>query len=369
MTSTHALYSAVIDTVIYCARIGWTPQDILHVVGPKAAPFIFRASPRVPARITSPFLRKAWISFPPPTNTSMTRADARVVGKALRNMAVLRDTELLSGVQNDSAPEKSKYHKKIRNLLAKAESTQFSDEADSLIAKAQLLQQRYRIDDVLNDDAPDVIARRVHISAPYIKHQTLLLSVVADANACTSLLMHDQGLATVIGAPDDVEHTIDLFASLNRQCDWYMRHGEGAEVARFTRSTSSYRRSFRLAYAGRIAELLQEANAEAVQEATAEAGPKSSTTAKDEPSFDDGADENSVNQSKDFLPALQQRALRAEETRDRIFPNLKESTLSMNSMLGVNDGIIAAENSHLRGDSAGVGNGPQASLTQGRIGA
>ena len=213
-----------------------------------------------------------------------------------------------------------------------------------LISKAQSLQQKYRIEDLLTSNLPDLISHRVHIHSPYIKHQASLLSTISDANGCTTLLIHGKGLACVIGAPADAAHCADLFASLNRQCDWFMRNGDGAEIARATNTTAAYRRSFRLSYAARIGELLAQAN---------------------EDGFKDNLRESQYCAHHAdavitrTLPALQARTDHAIETRNRLFPNLTEMSLSMNSLHGINDGIAAADRSHFGGDASGIGPIPE----------
>src|SRR5438045_2689314 len=49
---------------------------------------------------------------------------------------------------------------KVRALLAKAESTEFTDEADALTAKAQELMTRYSIDRALVDHDPTAVESR-----------------------------------------------------------------------------------------------------------------------------------------------------------------------------------------------------------------
>ncbi|MEO9222113.1 MAG: DUF2786 domain-containing protein, partial [Mycobacteriaceae bacterium] len=74
---------------------------------------------------------------------------------------------------------------KIRALLAKAESTDYPDEAEALTAKAQDLMTRYAIDAAVlhakqgNNVAEEVRSRRVHIDKPYPDAKVTLLDSVA----------------------------------------------------------------------------------------------------------------------------------------------------------------------------------------------
>ena len=337
------LSASVIDAIVTAAQYGWSPDDLCHVLGAYSYPLIYRASPHVPARITSPALRKAWLQLEAPQENFIPRDKMRAIMKELVHLPRLRDTELLAGGElsqaDGSSDKQDKIRHKVLGLLRKAESTSFAEEAEVLISKAQSLQQKYRIEDLLTVDQPRLISHRVHVHPPYIKHQVTLLGTIANANGCTTLLIHEKGLACIIGAPEDAAHCADLFSSLNRQCDWYMRNSEGAEFARATQTTASYRRSFRLSYAARIGELLELANEESIEEKL------------DESPYCSHHAELIATQT---LPALQARTDHAEETRDRLFPNLTTSSLSMNSLHGITDGITAADKSHLGGPATGI---------------
>ncbi|MDK7140005.1 DUF2786 domain-containing protein [Corynebacterium simulans] len=345
--SHRALHNEALINAVWAAEKGWAPADILHVLGPKVHPLLYRAAPRVPARISSPVLRKQWLQLAPPRSGSLILPEEtlRKLSLELLRLPKLRDTELLVAAakdhQADIDPKQAKIREKINNLLRKAESTPFENEADALIAKAQSLQQRYRVEDVFAGHAPDFLARRVHIHAPYVKHQASLLGVVAYHNGCASILAHEKGIACVVGTAEDSAHVAQLFDSLSRQCDWYMRSGDGAAQARSRGETAAYRRSFWLSYAARISELLDEANftgmSEAADARTAETGNE--------------ADGRSL--ARQAIPALYERQVGSEEARNRLFPHLSAMTLSASSWAGVHDGASAAEKSHLAGDSIG----------------
>ena len=96
--TTHCddLSAHVIERLITAAQHGWAPADLEHVLGPHAYPIIYRASPHVPARITSPALRKAWLQMAPPDENFIPRDKLRAIMKELIHLPRLRDTELLA---------------------------------------------------------------------------------------------------------------------------------------------------------------------------------------------------------------------------------------------------------------------------------
>ena len=147
---------------------------------------------------------------------------------------------------------------RIRGLLAKAESSDFAEEADAFMAKAQELMTRYCIDrtmveaDTRGDEASPVEVRRMWLDDPYLEAKSFLLANVASANRCRSVSDRELGFSTVFGDARDLDATDLLFTSLLVQA---MRRiaalGNDPNFGRRARKPS-YRRSFLIAYADRI---------------------------------------------------------------------------------------------------------------------
>ena len=160
---------------------------------------------------------------------------------------------------------------RVRALLAKAESTDFPEEAEAYTAKAQELMTRHRIDHALlaattgKRDHP--VSRRVSIDNPYEVAKSLLLQVVAEANSCRAVWMKRFGLTAVVGFAPDLDATELLFTSLLVQATRAMT-GAGSRTDAYGRSTTrSFRQSFLTAHASRIGERLSAASAEVGREA------------------------------------------------------------------------------------------------------
>ncbi|MBB5434663.1 DUF2786 domain-containing protein [Nocardiopsis composta] len=160
---------------------------------------------------------------------------------------------------------------RVRALLAKAESTEFPDEAEALSARAQELIARHSIDAALlaadpdGGAAPAAGGRRIPVDAPYEQHKASLLHVVAEANHCRAVWHDDLGLCTVVGHPDDVAGVELLFTSLLVQADTAMRVSGSARDRSGRAADRHYRASFLIAFTDRIADRLDRAAAEAEQ--------------------------------------------------------------------------------------------------------
>ncbi|MGP5110571.1 DUF2786 domain-containing protein [Corynebacterium casei] len=355
------LVHSLIHDIIIVAQRGWDPHDLQHVLGPASAVVLEKAAFQVPARVQMDKVRKSWLSYRPSDyelSLALTLNERTMTSwlDKLYRLPFLRDAEVVASPQPEfTDPKQKKMHEKIQALLAKAESTQFEDEADALIAKAQNLRQQYRIDSVLEDlenSAEEIVALRARISAPWVKHQHSLLCSVAYANGGTAVLLSDFGICTVMATRDDAEHIIDLFTSLNRQRAWFMKNSEGAKLAAADGETASYRRSFILAYATKIRELLHDANVEA-----AKAQQKASDAAKDAGADEDIDKQRAYEIVSRALPVLARRQAEAEDALHDLFPNLSSMNLSANHMRGIIDGVDAAERSHLGGDKSGIHTG------------
>ncbi|MGH3500267.1 MAG: DUF2786 domain-containing protein, partial [Nocardioidaceae bacterium] len=236
-------------------------------------------------------------------------------------------TEVLSppgAARAGAKPRSTADHKqlaRVRALLAKAESTEYDDEAEALSAKAQELISRYALDRLLQEpvDTPHkdaVTARRLWIDAPYVLPKAMLVDEVADANRCRSVISEQLGFCTVIGDPIDLESVEVMTTSLLMQAHTAMvRHGRHTD-RRGNSRTTSFRRSFLMAYASRIGERLHAAT----QDAAEEAGHRDV-----------------------LLPALRRRAEDVDAACEEMFPNLVERETSISNGHGWAAGRAAAD--------------------------
>lgn len=190
----------------------------------------------------------------------------------------------------------------IRALLAKAEATEYAEEADAFTAKAQDLMTRYAIDEALVAEADtDVLSRRVHIDNPYAAAKAQLLATVGRVNRVKAIWDDEHAVATVVGSPVDLELAEMLFTSLLVQATRAMTEAGAVTSAghRLDRRPS-FRRAFLLAYADRIGERLMDAGRHAEQEETQRRG-------------------------SGLLPVLARRSAAVEREFEKLFPDSRQS--------------------------------------------
>jgi Protein of unknown function (DUF2786) len=212
---------------------------------------------------------------------------------------------------------------KVRALLAKADSTSFAAEAEALTAKAQQLMARHAIDDALAHergaarDAP--VARRVPVDDPYAEAKAGLLNVVARANQVRAVWAVEQAFMTLIGFDDDLDAVELLFTSLLVQASKAVVAKGTVSDRRGRSRTRSFRQSFYVAFADRIGERLEAANAAARVDAEAELG-------------------------RDLLPVLASRFEEVEAEMSRMFPRVSRgSGPGVSNEEGWRAGRVAAE--------------------------
>ncbi|MDE0802621.1 MAG: DUF2786 domain-containing protein [Acidimicrobiales bacterium] len=217
--------------------------------------------------------------------------------------------------------------RKVRSLLAKAESTTFPDEAEALTAKAQELMDRHAIDRAMVAEAGGCTSgpegRSVTIDAPYGREKYLLLAATARANRSRAVYRQHEGVATVIGFPEDQETIELLYTSLLLQATSTML----ANGDRASTRTRRYRQSFLVAFASRIGERLAEADAAVVADA-------------------DRAHGGGV------LPVLASRADQVEERLAHDFPHLQNRRVVVRDAVGWGHGRAAAERARLGRDAS-----------------
>lgn len=212
---------------------------------------------------------------------------------------------------------------RVRALLAKAESTNFPEEAEAFTAKAQELMARHAIDEAMLEAGggggrADVVGWRIGVDDPYAAAKSILLHHIASANRCRAVWSKELGFSTVFGTRSDLEMVEILFTSLLVQgTDAMLRAGRSTD--RYGRSrTRSFRQSFLLAYAARIGERLDAATASMVAE---------------------GAERH----GEPLLPVLASRAEAVEGAVRTAFPQLAHRGLAITNYSGWVAGRAAAE--------------------------
>ncbi|GAA1681671.1 DUF2786 domain-containing protein [Fodinicola feengrottensis] len=213
---------------------------------------------------------------------------------------------------------------KVRALLAKAESTEFDEEAEALSAKAQELMSRYALTEAMLEFQrgadPRATTHRFWLDDPYATAKSVLVNEVATANRCRTVLHSNLGFVAVLGDPVDVDSTVLLATSLLVQATRALVSA-GRHVTRTGQSrTRSFRQAFLLSYANRIGERLTAAN-----EATA-------------------AD---VSSAGDLLPVLASKALAVENLIAQDYPALESKPIKVRNEAGWGAGRAAADAAQL----------------------
>ncbi|HET6742867.1 MAG TPA: DUF2786 domain-containing protein, partial [Kribbella sp.] len=120
--------------------------------------------------------------------------------------------------QHAIVPANGKMLARIRALLAKAEATEFPDEAEALSGKAQELMAKFSLDSALVEadvEIPDdSAARRLWVETPYVSAKAQLVGAVAAANRCRTVVIETLAVVTIVGAELDLQHTEILSTSL-----------------------------------------------------------------------------------------------------------------------------------------------------------
>ena len=210
---------------------------------------------------------------------------------------------------------------RVRALLAKAESTTFTEEAEAFTAKAQELMARHAVDRAMVEgagrgDGPG--GRRIGVDHPYAQAKSLLLAVVADANRCRSVWSRGLGFSTVFGHEPDLDGVDLLYTSLLVQATAAMA-AEGRRSDPSGRSrTRSFRNSFLVAYANRIGQRLRDSTQ------AAEAA---------------GAEEH----GSALLPVLAARSEAVDAAVDSAYPQMGTYSVSIGNGAGWAAGTAAAE--------------------------
>jgi hypothetical protein len=167
-------------------------------------------------------------------------------------------------------PDAQAWVDRVDALLAKAASTEFPEEAEALLTKAQQLMSRHLIDEAMLTAAGAPARSRIGsdtivIAAPYVTAKSALLGAVASTNDCRVVLQRGPSgsrTCVVMGHDEDLAATRTLFGALSVHAVRTMLATPvpGHDTAR------RFRHAFLLAFAGRIGERLRAARAEVQRE-------------------------------------------------------------------------------------------------------
>ncbi|WP_330253872.1 DUF2786 domain-containing protein [Nocardia sp. NBC_00565] len=332
---------------------GWLPEDIHQAARRRVDPFAVGLLTDVMAAYIQPFglatidetwraqlaelKADAWWSESEPhlgqwaAQQLLTPAEAlTTVIEALALLILLPKLELIKPLPGTARPDAGAHHHvdekvlgRVRGLLAKAESTSFPEEAETLSAKAQELMTKYALDRVLvdaNTSVPDLPGvRRIWLETPYVDAKAHLVEVVTRANRCRAIFASAWGFMTIVGDEADLEAVELLTTSLLVQATRAMI-ASGDHTRNAHSRSRSFRKSFLIAYAARIGERLA------------------------------AATETTIAESADptrLLPALASHQQQVDEAFENLFPEVRAGRISIGSAAGWEAGRAAADRAQL----------------------
>ena len=333
---------------------GWAPADVVQhgrrELDPGVEPLLLAAISAEHQRYKAATIDPRWldqltdVGIPQPfTELTLTAwAAAARVGRYLtlhhalslagflQALPVLARLYPLPGTtvlgEHHVVPVNGKMLARIRRLLAKAEATEFPDEAEALSGKAQELMAKFSLDSALVDaevEIPDDSAgRRLWVDTPYVSAKAQLVGAVASANRCRTVVIDNLAVVTIVGAELDLQLTEILSTSLLVQANRAMLAAGKHIGHRGESRTRSFRQSFLMAYAQRIGERL-EASTAATQAAVPEA--------------DAGR----------LLPVLAKREEQVDALFTRLFPTTTTRRTRITNGAGWNAGLTAADQAQL----------------------
>lgn len=162
-----------------------------------------------------------------------------------------------------------KYLERVRFLLNKAESTDSSEEAEALVAKATELMAKYSIDQALLDATRPVkdepIIKKYTLRAPYARDKWTLMSRIGEALSCQVVRIQagQHQVVQVFGYKTDIEHLEMLYTSLLLQQTNQVMHVIGYDAGH----TKTLRKSWMIGFADAVGRRLIQVYAKVTEEA------------------------------------------------------------------------------------------------------
>lgn len=352
----RAVHMAAMDGLTHCWRTGWQPADLWQITRkrlPAAQTYLDDLLAADAARHSAAALAPAWAAqlsrlevevwwdadrphldqWAARHRTSPGQAVELVVEWLALVRRLPRMSELIPPPGSAAARSAAgrgarpmgvddKVLTRVRALLAKAESTEFAEEADAFFAKAQELMTRYSLERAMLDAGADGVdgapgGRRIWLDAPYVSAKTLLIDQVARANRARTVMHTQLDAVTVLGAEVDLELVEVLSTALLVHASTEMVSAGRQQDGHGRSRTKSFRQAFLVSYASRIGERLTAADVAVARTM-------------------------SVGDDR-LLPVLAARSAAVAEMVDELFPNLATKRVSVSNSAGWGAGRVAAD--------------------------
>lgn len=168
---------------------------------------------------------------------------------------------------------KLKMMEKVEGLLAKAESTEFPEERDSFITKAQELMTKYAIEEASlrkGQDASEIVMEHIQVNMDKIKYTkavATLITAVGQAQNAYVVFTPKSGkqrgfaFATVFGSPTALDLVLMMVSSLHKQLEIALRDTPVPEWEH----GKTFRNNFVISFANAINMRLREAKEETIR--------------------------------------------------------------------------------------------------------
>ncbi|HTO00881.1 MAG TPA: DUF2786 domain-containing protein [Microthrixaceae bacterium] len=257
----------------------------------------------------------------------------------------------------------------VRNLLSKAEATEFPEEAEAFFAKASELIGRWAIDEAMLWDGADSGGRelpdelQLNVHGPYLAQKAILIAGVASAHGCRAIRLRGESesgteIISIIGFPTDLRWVETLVTSLLMQLTSAMlsQCPKGVSAS----ESASWRRSFIVGYAQEVRSRLEKDRAAAAaaratyDPASGDHGDGSDRASGAESSDGSHASASSAGSGNSVSLVLASRAAEVDQDFRQRFPYVRSSW--------------ASSGRSATGRNAGRKAGSKASLTRGGIG-
>jgi len=175
-----------------------------------------------------------------------------------------------------SPPPSDAWLRRVQALLAKAQSTEYPAEAETLLAKAQELMSRHAIDDAMLRSAgaaasEPIDSHAVVVESPYAGPKSHLLGTVARTNRCRMVIDgtgRGARRCVLVGHRSDIAAAKTMFTALSLHATRSML---AADVPPWD-APRRFRHAFLLAFATRIGERLRAADQAAQADAERQVG-------------------------------------------------------------------------------------------------
>lgn len=203
---------------------GWTPRDLIHVLGPEIHLWLSHFAPLLLAYAPTPAIQAAWADMLQRSDAPEQEEEELARHGGTENQALAHGLAALPRLP-DELYDAGELRESLNfgEIQGLHELIPTADEPGFLLYYQHILREEDRMHELLVEEfeqvLPQVVCGRVYLDGDAAPELKLVLSTIAYHSDCACISVADEMIVLVLGTHSDVHHVLSLFEALSARLD------------------------------------------------------------------------------------------------------------------------------------------------------